>query len=120
MRNNSKLSFLWVGALAFGLWLGAGHAVAETKAKKVPNAQKPVPPSDAPEGDIRAPDKGPDKGGKAPDKGPDKGGKASGKGQVGDACKTNADCDQASRPMRCVRSSEESGKCAAVLVHPVT
>ena len=116
MRNKSKLSLLWASALACGLWLGAGHAAAETKAKKVPNAQKPAPPADAPEGDVKAPDKG----GKAPDKAPDKGGKASGKGQVGDACKSNADCDQSSRPLRCVRSSDEGGKCAAVLVHPVT
>jgi hypothetical protein len=38
-----------------------------------------------------------------------------GKGKAGDACKTNADCDQSGRPQRCRES-----KCELAPVHPVT
>lgn len=41
--------------------------------------------------------------------------KSSGKGKPGDACKTNDDCDQGSRPQSC-----RQNKCESRPVHPVT
>ena len=108
-------------AALLGLSLGVASA-SEPKASAPKGAAKEESrpaggaKADAPagQGDKGKGDKG-DKGKS------DKGGKAEArKGKIGDPCKVDEDCDQSSRPLTCRTSEGGAGRCAGVIVHPVT